>query len=325
MTDNTGPDTTGPDTTGPSDLSNNDGDRLKRRTAQLSLGVALLVLGLKFVAFLLTGSVALLADAAESVVNVVAGVSLWLALRLASRPPDYEHPYGHHKAEYLSSAFEGSLILIAAGMILLSAGERLLNPSDLSRLGLGTGIALVAAALNGGAAIYIRRVARRENSAALAANARHLLVDVWTSLGVVTAVLLVGVSGWWWCDPLVALLVGLNIAREGYLVVSGSISQLLDTRLPDAQEQRILDVLDDHPQVLGYHRLRTRQAGAGRFAEIDIFVAPDMTVRDAHALVVTLEDEIIGALPGLETTIHVEPYLVGRREGAHAPKDEFVS
>ncbi len=300
-------------------------DPTRQRAARLSLGIALLVLALKAVAFIITGSVALLSDAAESLVNVIAGLSLWWALRLASRPPDYEHPYGHQKAEYLSSAFEGSLILLAAGMILLSAGERLVTPSDLSRLGLGTAIAIGASLLNGATALYLRRVARREDSAALAANARHLFVDVWTSLGVVVAMILVGVTGWWWCDPLVALLVGLNITREGYRVVSGSISQLLDTRLPEAQEQRILDVLDDHPKVLGYHRLRTRQAGAGRFAELDIFVAPDMTVRDAHALVVTLEDGIIAALPGLETTIHVEPYLPGQREGAHAPKDEFVS
>ena len=291
--------------------------------AQLSLGLALVVLALKGGAYLLSGSVALLSDAAESLVNVAAAVAVMVSLRVARTPPDYRHPYGHHKAEYLSSAFEGALILLAAAAILVTSGLRLVSPEPLEAPLLGVGVALVATLLNGGGAFFLHQLGSQTNSAALAANSRHLWTDVWTSLGVIAGVLLVALTGWLRLDPLLAMLVGLNIVREGWRVLAGSFSDLLDARLPEAEEKLILRVLDDHPQVLGYHRLRSRRSGTGRFAEVDVFVDPGMSVGRAHELVNALEATLQGALPGLISTVHVEPFEAGVREGPRPPRDEF--
>ena len=295
----------------------------RSRAAYLSLAGAFLVLVLKLGAFLLTGSVALFSDAAESVVNVVAAFTVLLTMRLAERPADFEHPYGHAKAEYVSSALEGGMILVAALMIIVTSIPRLLHPARLTNLGTGVGVALLAALLNGVIAAVLQREARRVDSAALSTNAKHLLTDVWTSLGVVVAVLAVGATGWQRLDPLIAVGVALNIVRTGAGVMSRSLSQLLDERLPAAEEEVILAVLDASPQVLGYHRLRTRRAGFGRFAEVDIFVQPDTSVVAAHDLVVELEKAIHAELPNLVTTIHVEPFEAGKREGATPPREEF--
>ena len=287
--------------------------------------MALSVLALKLGAFWLTGSVALLSDAAESVVNVAAALAVFVAVRLALLPPDYQHPYGHQKAEYLSSAFEGSLILLAAGMILVTAARRLFEPLPVSRIGDGVLIALLATLLNGGAALYLRGLAERTNSAALASNARHLMTDVWSSVGVIAAVLLVPLTGWTILDPLIAMVVALNIVREGWSVLASSFSNLLDARLPDDEEKIILEVLDVHPQVLGYHRLRSRRSGDSRFAELDIFVSSELSVREAHDLVNELERNIHSRLPNLVTTFHIEPFVAGMREGFLSPRDEFGS
>ena len=294
-----------------------------QRGAQLSLGLALVVLALKGGAYALSGSVALLSDAAESLVNVAAALAVMISLRVAQIPPDYRHPYGHHKAEYLSAAFEGALILLAAAAILVTSGLRLVSPEPLAAPLLGVGVALAATLLNGAGAFLLQRLALETNSAALAANSRHLWTDVWTSLGVAAGVLLVVLTGWLRLDPLLAMLVGLNIVREGWRVLAGSFSDLLDARLPEAEEKLILRVLDDYPQVLGYHRLRSRRSGTGRFAEVDIFVDPAMTVGAAHALISDLEAELQRPLPGIVTTIHAEPLEAGVREGSTPPRKEF--
>ena len=301
----------------------NPGNTLRQRAALLSLGAALLVLLLKLGAYALTGSVALLSDAAESITNVAAALALLFSLRLSLRPPDYEHPYGHQKAEYLSSAFEGSLILLAAGMILVTALGRITNPPPLEGVADGVGVALLATLLNGVVAWFLARTAAQTESVALAANARHLLTDVWTSVGVIVAVALVALSGRTVLDPVIAVLVALNIVREGWRVMAGALSDLLDARLPDSDEAKILAVLDGHPQVLGYHRLRSRRAGTGRFAEIDIFVAPDFTVLEAHEVAAELERDLAALLPRLVATLHVEPFVAGLREGATPPREEF--
>lgn len=291
--------------------------------AWLSLGLALVVLLLKAGAYLFSGSVALLSDAAESLVNVAAALAVMISLRIAQLPPDYEHPYGHRKAEYLSSAFEGSLILVAAGAIIVSAGTRLANPQGLEAPLIGVGVALLATLCNGFGAWWLGRLAQRTGSVALASNSRHIWTDVWTSVGVVVAVLLVSVTGWLRLDPIIALLVGLNIVREGWRVMSNAFSDLLDARLPEAEETLILDVLNATPQVEGYHRLRSRRSGTARFAEVDVFVDPAMTVGEAHDLISSLETQLQGPLPGLITTIHVEPLEAGVREGYRAPREEF--
>jgi len=291
--------------------------------ARLSLGLAFVVLALKGGAYALSGSVALLSDAAESFVNVAAALAVTFSLRVARLPPDYRHPYGHHKAEYLSSAFEGALILVAAGAILVTSGLRLASPEPLETPLLALAVAAAATLLNGGGAFWLARLARRTRSAALAANARHLWTDVWTSVGVIAGVLLVALTGWLRLDPLLGLVVGLNIVREGWGVLAGSFSDLLDARLPEAEEKRILHVLNSHPQVLGYHRLRSRRSGSGRFAEVDVFVDPAMSVGAAHELVSALEASLQEALPGLISTVHVEPFEPGLREGPRSPREEF--
>jgi cation diffusion facilitator family transporter len=293
--------------------------------AYLSLGAAIFVLLLKFAAFLVTGSVALLSDAAESIVNVVAAFIVIAAMRIAERPADYQHPYGHGKAEVVSSALEGGMILVASGMILLSSFPRLLKPLELNQPLLGVVVAIAASLVNGAIALVLQREAKRVHSEALAANAKHLLTDVWTSVGVVIGVLAVVVTGWTILDPLIAIVVALNIVRTGLQVVNRSVSQLMDERLPEAEEKKILDVFDAHPEVLGYHRLRSRRAGFGRFAEVDIFVDSASSVHDAHDLVKVLEKDMLETLPNLVVTIHVEPFEPGRREGMITPKEEYQS
>ena len=297
--------------------------RTHRRAATLSLIVAVVVLAAKTAAWMLTGSVGLASDAAESIVNVVAASTLLVAIRLARTPPDYQHPYGHEKVEDLSSAFEAGLILLAATLIAASAVGRLIDPEPLVRVGPGLALAAGSAITNGVTAAYLFRVARRLESQALRANARHLRTDVWTSAGVLIGVGAVQATGWLRLDPAIALLVAGQIAREGVAVLGGAVSRLLDERLPDDEEHAILDELAADPGVLGYHRLRSRRSGRRRFVEVDVFVDPGATVAEAHAGVARLEDRLARRLPNLITTIHVEPYEEGRRDGATTPRDEF--
>jgi cation diffusion facilitator family transporter len=295
----------------------------RARAARVSLVGALVVVALKLVAWRVTGSVSLLSDAAESFVNVASALALIAAVRLAARPADFEHPYGHQKAEYLSSVFEGTMILLAAGAILLTAVQRLLAPEPLERLGVGLAVVLLATAVNAALAGYLLRAGRRLDSAGLLANGRHVRTDVWTSTGVVVGVVLVGVTGWDRLDPIVAGIVALNIVREGVLVLTTNLSRLMDERLPPEEEQVILDALERHPEVLGYHRLRTRRSGRARFAEVDVFVEPGLSVRDAHVVAGAVERDIAARLDEVITTLHVEPYVEGLRDERRAPRDEF--
>lgn len=295
----------------------------RRRAARLGLLGAVAVLALKAGAWWTTGSVGLLSDAAESTVNVVAALTVLLALRVSRTPPDYEHPYGHEKVEDLSSAFEAGLVLVAAVAIAASAVPRLLEPEPLGRVGTGLAVSSASALLNGGLSWWLGREGRRLDSAALRANARHLLTDVWTSVGVIAGVALVALTGLLRLDPVIALLVAGHVGWEGIRLFRGSVSRLLDERLPEAEETVVLAALEARPEVLGYHRLRSRRSGRSRFLEVDVFVPGRLTVREAHDLVVALEDEIHAELPNLVTTVHVEPFEAGRREGATAPRDEF--
>lgn len=296
---------------------------LAGRAARLSLVGSLVILGLKGAAYLLTGSIGFLSDGAESLVNLVAAVVLVVALNVSRTPPDYEHPYGHTKAEYLSSVLEAALIMIAALGITVAAVQRLLEPRPLENVAAGVLVSGVAAVVNGSLAYYLFRAARRERSAALEANAHHLLTDVFTSVGVIVAVVLVGVTGWQPIDPLIGLAVAANIVRVGVEVMRRSLSNLLDERLPEAEEAKILAVLERTPEVLGYHRLRTRRSGRARFAEVDLFVDPDMSVAEAHSVVVRVEDQIHAELDDLVTTVHVEPYVEGVRDRSTTPREEF--
>lgn len=293
------------------------------RAAWLSLIGALIILALKGLAYLLTGSVGFLSDAAESLVNLVAAGVLLLALNVSRAPADYEHPYGHTKAEYLSAVLEAALIIVAAGIIVWAAVQRIVVPQPLENVRSGVIVALAATAVNGALAFLLFRIARRERSVALEANASHLLTDVYTSVGVIIGVGLVGLTGWNVLDPLIALLVAANIVRVGVSVMRRSVSNLLDQRLPDSEEAIILGVLEKTPGILGFHRLRTRRSGRARFAEVDVFVKPDMTVAEAHTVVARVEDQIHAELADLVTTVHVEPFVAGVRDRSTTPREEF--
>lgn len=297
-----------------------------KRANQVALGalsVSLAVLTLKLVAFAWTGSVALLSDAAESLVNVTGALSVVLAVRLAARPPDYEHPYGHAKAEYLSSALEGALVLASAVWIVASSLPRLIEPEPIERTGLGLGLLLIATLINVAAARVFAKVGRHLRSSAIAAHARHLRTDVWTSLGVAAGVILASASGLFRLDAVVALVVAVGVAREGASLIKHAASSLMDVRLNETEESVVMARFDSHPDVLGFHRLRTRQAGQARFVEADVFVDPELSVRAAHDIVSQVEQAISNDLGGAQVTLHAEPFEAGVRDTTSRPKDEF--
>lgn len=281
---------------------------ITRRTALLSVAAAIVTLLLKFGAYFLTGSVGLLSDAIESFVNLAAALIAFTAITVAGRPPDNNHTYGHDKAEYFSSGAEGTLILVAAGVIIYSAVQRLLNPAPLENLGIGVAVALVASAINFGVSRIMLRVARQEDSIALEADAKHLMTDVWTSVGVVAGIIVVGVTGWQMLDPLIAIAVGINIIWMGVQLLRRSTAGLMDATLPAAEVEVIQEAID---RVAGsdtpYHALRTRKSGSRRFIDFHLLLPGRTTVQTSHDLVSRIETVIEQDLPNTFVTIHVEP------------------
>ena len=281
---------------------------IKVRAAALSLLTGVAILGLKVAAYLLTGSVALLSDAAESVVNVIAANIALISLLVAVRPPDEGHQYGHAKAEYVSSATEGAMICLAGVWIMVTAVNRLFRPQPLSQLPLGLGLMALAALVNLAVAVMLLRISRAQRSVALEASARHLLSDVLTSAGVFVGVGLVALGGWAPLDAIAAIVVGGNIAWMGAALYRQSLGGLMDTRLPPEDEARIKEVFDAHrEEIVEYHAMRTRQAAADRFIDVHLVLHRSLTVGEAHALCDHLEHHIREALPGVDVTIHVEP------------------
>lgn len=274
----------------------------------LSIGAAVVTIGLKFGAYLLTGSVGLFSDAAESVVNLVAaGTALW-ALTLAARPPDEEHAFGHNKAEYFSSGLESALILIAAALIAATALPRLFEPQPLQNVGVGLAVTLVAATINGGVALVLLRAGRRLRSITLEADAKHLLTDVWTSVGVVLGIVLVGLTGWLVLDPLIALLVAANIVWTGVRLLRDTGQGLLDRALPGEDQAKISKVLSRYGEKnIQFHAVRTRVAGQRRFISMHVLVPGDWTVKRGHDLAEEIEHDIARDLPQSTFFIHVEP------------------
>jgi cation diffusion facilitator family transporter len=282
--------------------------RSSRRYAVLSIAAAVLTIGLKLGAYLLTGSVGLFSDAAESVVNLVAAVAALWALIYAARPPDEEHAYGHNKAEYFSSGLESALILIAAVWIGIAAWGRLVDPQPLQNVGLGLSVALVAAALNGGVALAILRAGRRLRSITLQADAQHLLTDVWTSLGVVLGILTVQLTGWLVLDPLIGLLVTANIVWTGVRLLRDTAQGLLDRTLPPEDQEAILRVLSRYEEKgIRFHALRTRASGPRRFISMHVLVPGKWTVQQGHDLSERIETNLAEALPQSTFFIHIEP------------------
>lgn len=278
--------------------------------AKLSIAAAISTIALKSIGYWLTGSVGLLSDALESVVNLVAAVITAWMLAIAAQPPDAEHSYGHSKFEYLSSALEGILILVAAVAIAIAAWEKLIKPGvELEQIDLGIVLVLVASCINGVTAYILLKGGRRLRSISLRADAHHLLTDVWTSAGVILALLLVKLTGWLFIDPLVAMLVAANIIWTGVKLLAETGAGLVDTSLPPAELQLITAILDSYrSQGADFHALRTRIAGVRRFVSVHVLVPGDWTVTQGHGLCDRLEVEIATALSQYTNVItHLEP------------------
>ena len=279
-----------------------------RRYAVLSIVVAVLTIGLKLGAYLLTGSVGLFSDAAESVVNLVAAVAALWALLYAARPPDEDHAFGHDKAEYFSSGLESALILLAAGWIGVTAWDRFTDPQPLQNVGIGLSITLVATAINGGVALIILRAGRRLRSITLRADAQHLLTDVWTSLGVVLGIATVELTGWLVLDPLIGLVVAANILWTGVRLLRDTAQGLLDRALPPEDREAIVKVLSRYEdEGIRFHALRTRASGPRRFISMHILVPGGWTVQRGHDLSEQIERDLAAVLPQSTFFIHIEP------------------
>lgn len=280
--------------------------------AWLSIAAALVTIGLKFGAYLITGSVGLLSDAAESLVNLVAAVVALIALTVAARPADEGHHYGHGKAEYFSAGIEGLMIFVAAGVILVSSVQRFFNPVALESVGLGVAISAVASAVNGAVGLLLVRAGRAHRSVTLTADGKHLLTDVWTSIGVIVGVLLVALTGWERLDPVVAAIVGVNILVTGFRLVSQSVTALLDASLPAEDVAEVNRVLDEmRTAEVDFADVRTRASGRDRFISLSVLVPGDWTVQRGHDQADSVERRIATALPSTGVQTHLEPH------GAH--------
>jgi len=278
------------------------------RLLWLSVAAAVATITLKTVAWLLTGSVGLLSDAAESVVNLVAAVFALGALRVASRPPDRDHAYGHAKAEYFSAGVEGALIFVAAAIIVGSAVNRLINPQAITDVGVGLAISAAASVINLAVGQRLSRVGRAQRSITLEADGRHLITDVWTSVGVILGVAAVALTGWERLDPIIALAVAANILLTGARLVRRSASGLMDRSLSHEELAQIRQVLE--PFEVGgrrFHALRTRQAGRQAFISVHVLVPGAWTVQRGHDEAERIEAALRERLPYATVFTHLEP------------------
>jgi cation diffusion facilitator family transporter len=279
------------------------------RFAWLSIGAAVFTIALKAAAYFLTGSVGLLSDALESVVNLVGAGMALLMLTIAARPADEDHVYGHSKAEYFSSITEGLLILGAAAGIITTAIQRLIQPKEIQQLGLGLLVTVAASIINLVVARILLNAGKQRHSITLEADADHLMADVWTSAGVIVGVGLVGLTGWIILDPIVAILVTLNIIWTGVQLIRRSVAGFMDEALPEQEQELIQKVLSQYREKgVNFHALRTRQAAARRFISVHVLVPGHWTVHDAHHLAEDFESDIRTALGGAVTVLtHLEP------------------
>lgn len=279
-----------------------------RALVLLSVLAAVVTIGLKALAYSLTKSVGLLSDALESGINLFAALTAYLSLHYSQRPADATHTYGHEKIEFFSAGLEGVLILVAGVGIGWVAVHHLINPHPITDLGIGIALALVASVVNFAVGIVLVRVGRREQSIVLEADGHHLLVDVWTSVGVAAGLVAVWLSGVYILDPVIALLVGVNILFTGLRLIRRSFNGLMDHALePGELESLRAAIRQSLPPGTDFHALRTRQAGASRFADFHLLVPGTMSVRDAHDLAERVESALRTAVPRVEVTIHIEP------------------
>ncbi|WP_245725829.1 cation diffusion facilitator family transporter [Propionibacterium cyclohexanicum] len=277
--------------------------------AWLSIAAALATIGLKSWAAWTTGSVGLLSDALESLVNLVAAVVALFALKVSIKPPDDNHQFGHSKAEYFSAAVEGTMIFVAAMFIIYTGVERIANPRMPERLGVGLAVSMVASVINGVVGMVLLSQGRRRRSATLVADGRHLLTDVVTSVAVLVGVGLVMVTGVQILDPVVAILAGLNIIWIGYRLVHHSVEGLMDIALPPDVEAKIAEVLDRYRSTgdADFHAVRTRESGNHRFMEMHMLVPDEWTVKRGHDLAEDVIDALVLVEPDLRVSVHLEP------------------
>ncbi len=278
------------------------------RYLKVSVAVAIATIGLKTAAWWFTGSVSLLSDALESLVNLAGAMFALAMVTVAAQPADEDHPYGHHKAEYFSSGFEGVMITVAALAIVWASVQRLLDPQPLEQVGLGLVLSVLSSALNGALAFAMLRKARELRSIALEADARHLYTDVWTSAGVVLGLLAAVGTGWIWLDPVIAIAVALNILREGAALVRRSADGLMDRSLePEvrAEIEHTLDVF--RHQAIRFDHVVTRRAGQRRFVDLHMHMPAGWTLGRAAAVRTSVEQALMSAVPGLRATIQLLP------------------
>jgi len=271
------------------------------------VAAALVTITLKSFAYGLTGSIGILSDALESLVNLAGAIIALAMLTIAARPADEEHAFGHGKAEYFASGAEGMMIIVAAASIAFAASERLLNPRALDQVGVGLVVTFVATIVNFFVAIIIRRAGRSYHSVTLDSHARHLMTDVWTSIGIIVSIAIVAVSDLQFLDPVVALVVAAYILREGFKIVRGATLGLMDTMIPADELARAVSILDSYKRShVSYHALRTRQAGARRFVSVHILVPGKWTVERGHDLLEEIEASLREAIPNLSILTHLE-------------------
>jgi len=277
--------------------------------AWLSIGAAILTIALKGGAYFLTGSVGLLSDAIESLVNLAGAVMALTMLVIAARPADESHVYGHSKAEYFASVTEGVLIFGAAIGILIAAVQRLIEPRPIEQLGVGLAVSVAASVINFIVARILLNAGRKRSSITLEADAHHLMTDVWTSVGVIGGVAVAGFTGLHILDPIVAILVALNIIWTGFRLIRRSVMGLMDAALPENEQRLIREVMEKYQKRgINFHALRTRQAAARRFISVHVLVPGNTTVHDAHHIVEEFEDDIRSAMGGAVTVFtHLEP------------------
>ena len=279
-----------------------------RTYLQISIAVALATIALKTGAWWVSQSVSLLSDALESLVNLAGAMFALAMVTVAARPPDDDHPYGHHKAEYFSSGFEGVLIFAAAGAIIWAAVQRLLQPQPLESVGLGIALSVLSSVMNGVLAWSMLRKARSARSMALEADARHLFTDVWTSAGVIVGLLAVQATGWLWLDPAVAIAVALNIMREGGSLVWRSADGLMDQALEPADRSEIDKVLASFAhQAIRFDHVVTRRAAQRRFVDLHMHMPAAWSLGRAAALRTSVEQALMSEMPGLRATIQLLP------------------
>jgi cation diffusion facilitator family transporter len=273
-----------------------------------SILAAIVTLALKWVAYAFTGSVGLLADAVESIANLIAALTAFGSLWYAARPVDPSHTYGHEKIEYFSAGLEGVLILVAAGGIIWYSCGRLINPRELQAVDAGVAIGLVASAVNYATARYLLRQARRTESIILEADGQHLMTDVATSIAVLVGMGLAWLTSLSWIDPIVAMLVAANISRTGFGLIHRSFDGLMDRSLPQAEQDAVRAAIESKiHEDMDYHAVRTRRAGPRRFVDFHLLVPGVLTVEKAHGVASAIEEAIRGVSPGIEVTVHIEP------------------